>query len=68
MARWFDRALVLALGVGSVHGPIQARAQVVRERDVTITGPRGNSLQRDFKPAVFDAHETQVILQRSLDL
>jgi hypothetical protein len=41
--RWFSAGLVLALGMGG----LPSWGQVVgRERDVTITGPRGRSIQR----------------------
>jgi HEAT repeats len=49
MARWFKTGVVVALGAGAVLGPAPAGAQVVRERDTTVTGPRGNSLTRDLK-------------------
>lgn len=49
MARWFGKALVCTLGLGSALSPTAAPGQVVRERDVKITGPRGNSLERDMK-------------------
>ena len=51
MRNWGRTGLVIALGVGGWAGtiPSPARAQVVRERDTTITGPRGNSVTRDLK-------------------
>lgn len=43
--RWISTGLVLALGVGN----LPSWGQVVgRERDVTITGPRGRSVQRSI--------------------
>lgn len=43
--RWISAGLVLALGVGN----LPSWGQVVgRERDVTITGPRGRSIQRSI--------------------
>lgn len=43
--RWIGAGLVLALGVGN----LPSWGQVVgRERDVTITGPRGRSIQRSI--------------------
>ncbi|SIO66291.1 HEAT repeat-containing protein [Singulisphaera sp. GP187] len=43
--RWFSAGLVLALGVGN----LPSWGQVVgRERDVTITGPRGRTVQRSI--------------------
>ena len=53
MASWFTKSVMVTLGVGAsgtpILGPAIVRAQVVRERDVTVTGPRGNSLTRDLK-------------------
>lgn len=53
MARWFKNGMAAALGLGvsgaAVIGPIPARAQAVREREVSVTGPRGNTLSRDLK-------------------
>lgn len=49
MARLFGRGVLLALGVSAgvcpVLGPTAARSQTY-ERDVTITGPRGRSVER----------------------
>ncbi|WP_406697140.1 HEAT repeat domain-containing protein [Singulisphaera sp. Ch08] len=43
--RWISAGLVLALGVGN----LPSLGQVVgRERDVTVTGPRGRSIQRSL--------------------
>jgi hypothetical protein len=51
MARWFgiNRGVVVAIGLGAALGPAAAPAQVVRERDTTITGPRGRSVQRSLE-------------------
>ncbi len=49
MAHWFKTGVLAALGLGAALGPAPTRAQAVRERDTTITGPRGNSLTRDLK-------------------
>ena len=46
-----SKRLVVALGLGvgiGVLAPVGALGQVTRERDVTITGPRGRTIQRDF--------------------
>jgi hypothetical protein len=46
MKGWFSTGVLLALGF-ALHGT-PVRGQIVeRERDVTITGPRGRSIQRD---------------------
>src|SRR4051794_37739730 len=47
MARWVKAGMVLALGLGLVPGtgPLAARAQTF-ERETTITGPRGRSIDR----------------------
>lgn len=49
------KRLMVALGLGvglGVFAPVGALGQVTRERDVTITGPRGNTIQRDFKSTI----------------
>jgi HEAT repeats len=49
------RNLMVALGIGVGIGllaPVGALGQVTRERDVTITGPRGKTIQRDFKSTI----------------
>lgn len=44
--RWVGAGMVLALGFGG----LPSWGQVIeRERDVTITGPRGRTIQRDIK-------------------
>jgi len=45
--QWMKTGLVLALGMGSLPGSCWSQV-VGRERDVTITGPRGRSIQRSF--------------------
>lgn len=48
MRKWIS--LVVGLAVGYVGGSGAALAQVVqRERDVTVTGPRGRSIERQFR-------------------
>ena len=51
MARWIGTGLVVALGIGVVGGPaeVSVRAQAMREREVTITGPRGRTIDRRFE-------------------
>src|SRR5690349_10112149 len=47
MKRWFFLSLALALGLALDGGP--SLGQIVeRERDVTITGPRGRSVERSI--------------------
>ena len=50
MARWFSKGVVLALGLVYLSGigPVEAHAQVF-DRDTTITGPRGRSINRDVQ-------------------
>ncbi len=47
MGRWLKTGLVLAVGINGWGAP-RAWAQVL-ERDVTVTGPRGRSIQRDTR-------------------
>ncbi len=49
------KSLVVALGIGAgigVLAPVGALGQITRERDTTITGPRGNSVTRDLKSTI----------------
>src|SRR4051812_48881137 len=43
-SRWISTGMALALGLGGAS----SRGQVV-ERDVTITGPRGRSIERNIR-------------------
>jgi hypothetical protein len=43
--RWISAGVVLSLGMGGVSSSGQV---VERQRDVTITGPRGRSIERSF--------------------
>lgn len=51
MARWLETTgLMVAFGLVAAAGPAPAMAQdVTRERDVKITGPRGQTIDRQFK-------------------
>src|SRR3954466_14315674 len=44
--RWISAGLVVTLGLGGSQGWGQV---VQRERDVTITGPRGRSIERSIR-------------------
>ncbi|MBV8314005.1 MAG: hypothetical protein JOZ53_03635, partial [Planctomycetaceae bacterium] len=46
MSRWMSAGLVLAMGL--VWGGSPAWGQV-RESDVTVTGPRGRSIERSIR-------------------
>jgi hypothetical protein len=47
MKEWFRAGMVTAIGLLLGSSPVWG--QVVRERDTTVTGPRGRTIQRDLK-------------------